>query len=62
MPRYEIVSEVGPDHEKVFEVAVVVNGRRLGEGAGLSKKEAEQKAAAQALDALTTESSLHESH
>ena len=62
MPRYEIVSEAGPDHEKVFEVAVLVNGRRLGEGAGLSKKEAEQKAAAQALDALTAESSQHSSH
>ena len=62
MPRYEIISEAGPDHEKVFEVAVVVNGRRLGEGAGLSKKEAEQKAAAQALDALTVDSSPYEPH
>jgi ribonuclease-3 len=62
MPRYEIISEAGPDHEKVFDVAVTVSGRRLGEGAGLSKKEAEQKAAAQALEVLTGKSSSKHPH
>lgn len=47
--QYEVVSERGPDHDKLFEVAVVVNGRRLGTGAGKTKKESEQNAARQAL-------------
>lgn len=46
---YEIVSERGPDHDKVFEVSVVVNSNTLGWGTGKSKKEAEQFAARQAL-------------
>jgi len=52
MPRYEVISETGPDHEKTFHIAVHVNGHRVGEGVGQSKKEAEQQAASQALDAL----------
>jgi len=52
MPRYEVISEVGPDHHKVFHVVVKVNGDTVGEGRGLSKKEAEQKAASQALEDL----------
>lgn len=46
---YEIIAERGPDHDKVFEVAVMVNTNRLGSGMGKSKKEAEQLAAKQAL-------------
>jgi ribonuclease-3 len=46
---YEIINERGPDHDKVFEVAVIVNTARLGTGVGKSKKEAEQYAANQAL-------------
>lgn len=57
MPRYDVISESGPDHEKVFNVAVSVNGRILGSGVGNSKKEAEQKAAAEALDGLNESSS-----
>jgi ribonuclease-3 len=52
MPCYEILSEFGPDHDKTFHVSVSVNGARLGEGAGSSKKEAEQRAACAALRAL----------
>ena len=52
MPRYDVISEVGPDHHKVFHVVVKVNGDTVGEGRGLSKKEAEQKAASQALEDL----------
>jgi len=51
-PTYRVVSEKGPDHGKVFEVAVLVNGRELARGEGRSKKEAEQRAAAQALKRL----------
>ena len=51
-PQYEIISESGPDHDKVFSVAVWVGDNRLGEGSGPSKKEAEQRAACVALDRL----------
>ena len=46
---YEVVSERGPDHDKLFEVSVTINHERLGSGWGKSKKEAEQKAAQEAL-------------
>jgi len=46
---YEIIEESGPDHHKMFKVAVVVNAKQLGIGLGRSKKEAEQLAANQAL-------------
>jgi ribonuclease-3 len=46
---YEIIEESGPDHHKMFAVAVLVNGKQLGSGLGKSKKEAEQHAANQAL-------------
>lgn len=49
MPRYEVVSEAGPDHHKTFEVEVAVSGNRIGTGCGNSKKEAEQEAASEAL-------------
>ena len=43
--RYELVGQSGPDHAKVFTVAVLLNGDPVGEGSGHSKKEAEQAAA-----------------
>lgn len=49
---YEVIGESGPDHCKIFEVAVNVNSARLGTGRGKSKKEAEQHAAQQALAGL----------
>ena len=49
-PHYEVVSESGPDHEKIFKVAVHTNGKITGTGIGATKKEAEQHAAATALD------------
>jgi len=50
MPRYEILVEEGPDHQKKFTIAVLAKGRRMGKGEGLTKKEAEQKAAKMALE------------
>lgn len=50
--KYEIIKEEGPDHDKLFFADVKVNGRPVGEGSGKSKKEAEQKAAQQALKLL----------
>lgn len=48
-PKYEVIEEDGPDHNKVFTVAVVVNGERLGIGSGKSKSEAAQQAAEEGL-------------
>ena len=47
LPEYR-VTDVGPDHAKEFSATAVVGGEVLGEGAGRSKKVAEQKAAAAA--------------
>ena len=52
--RYEILSECGPDHAKTFTSAVYAYGKKAGEGSGKSKKEAEQQAAAAALEAFQT--------
>ena len=51
-PLYEVLKEEGPDHSKVFEVAVVVNHQVLGIGKGSSKKEAQQDAAKIAIEKL----------
>jgi len=53
--RYELVGQSGPDHAKVFTVAVLLNGAPVGEGSGHSKKEAEQASARAALEKLTEE-------
>lgn len=49
---YKTIKEEGPDHDKVFYVNVVWNGKILGEGVGRSKKEAEQLAAKEALERI----------
>ncbi len=49
---YELVSESGPDHNKVFTFCVLVNGSVAGQGSGRTKKEAEQMAACRALEAI----------
>lgn len=48
-PRYLVINETGPDHEKEFEIEVIVNSRALGKGTGKSKSRAEQHAAENAL-------------
>ena len=50
--RYEMVGSSGPDHAKVFEARVTINGQTAGSGTGRSKKEAEQAAARNALDEM----------
>ena len=47
--EYNIVKEYGPAHDKTFEVEVIVDGMIFGKGIGKSKKEAEQKAAHDAI-------------
>jgi len=49
-PRYELVSAVGPDHNKIFEMAVFIDTYNFGSGKGKSKQEAEQNAALDALN------------
>ena len=53
--RYEICGEKGPEHDKIFESAVYVGDKKLGEGSGRTKKAAEQKAAYQAILELKKE-------
>ena len=52
VPEY-VVEESGPDHQKAFTAAALVQGAVHGEGAGRSKKEAEQQAAEAAWRDLT---------
>jgi ribonuclease III len=52
VPTYIVVREHGPDHEKVFEIELVIRGQLQGLGAGKSKKEAEQAAARIVLEAF----------
>jgi len=58
-PDY-LIAETGPDHRKAFTAIARVRGESLGEGAGSSKKEAEQRAAERAWNALSqrTESAV----
>jgi len=50
LPEYNVVDEVGPDHDKTFIVEVKV-GSLATRGEGSSKKEAQQQAAKHALEA-----------
>ena|SRR3990167_4934301 len=52
LPVYNLLSEHGPDHHKVFEIGVFFEGELLGRGLGHSKKEAEQLAAREAIEYL----------
>ena len=47
-PQYTVVGQEGPDHDRRFLVAILLDGREYGRAQGRSKKEAEQNAAAQA--------------
>ena len=51
-PKYRVIEESGPDHNKKFILEVSVEGKKLGEGVGKSKSTAEQKAASDALSRL----------
>ena len=49
-PVYKVLSEDGPDHDKVFTVGVFVAGKLKGEGQGPSKQAGQQAAATAALE------------
>ncbi len=44
-PQYRVLSESGPDHDKVFNVGVFVGDKMMGEGQGPSKQVGQQQAA-----------------
>lgn len=48
-PKYQVIEESGPDHDKKFVIEVTVNGDAWGKGTGKSKSAAEQEAARQVL-------------
>jgi ribonuclease-3 len=52
IPKYRLVSAVGPDHAKTFTVEVMAQSEVLGKGEGRNKKQAELAAAREALDTL----------
>ncbi len=53
--RYTVISEVGPDHDKTFEVAAQIGDKEHARGSGKTKKEAEQRAAELALHSLDSQ-------
>ena len=54
-PRYELLEESGPPHERHFKVAAYRGDAQIGEGEGASKREAEMKAARHALESLDSD-------
>jgi ribonuclease-3 len=54
-PTYEVIEEAGPDHSKSFHVSAQIGGRRYSPAWGRNKKEAEQRAASNALGELRSE-------
>ena len=51
-PTYRTIKDEGPDHDKIFESVVKVNGKDMGRGIGKSKKISEMEAAKNALEHL----------
>ncbi|MEA1909634.1 MAG: ribonuclease III [Patescibacteria group bacterium] len=49
-PSYKVMSESGPDHNKIFEVAALINDKEIARGSGNSKQAAEMAAATAALE------------
>jgi ribonuclease-3 len=52
IPIYKVTEEVGPDHNKTFQISVFIDDMILGSGYGSSKKSAQQAAACEALEKL----------
>ncbi len=57
LPEYRLLSESGPDHSKEYRIGVFVDGRKISEAAGKSKRKAETKAAETALYKLQSDKS-----
>jgi len=52
LPEYRVIEESGPDHEKAFLVELLWDGESFSQGSGPSKREAQRKAAKEALKKL----------
>lgn len=52
LPEYKVTNEVGPNHDKIFKIQVLINGHSVGEGSAKNKKTAEQKAASNAIQCI----------
>ena len=59
IPTYKLVSEGGPDHKKIFEIALCIQGIEYAKCKGHSKKEAQQKSAQIAYEKISQKNSLH---
>jgi ribonuclease III len=57
-PQYRVMNESGPDHDKRFQASVMIVDEVKGLGWGKSKKEAEQEAAKNALEEISTKSQV----
>jgi ribonuclease III len=56
VPRYQIIEATGPDHNKNFVIEVWIDGNMVGKGNGRNKKDAEQRAAQDAVEKIQAES------
>lgn len=52
-PLYQVVDELGPDHEKVFVIHVLIDNQIVAQASGKTKKEAQQEAARIALNSIS---------
>jgi ribonuclease III len=57
-PIYDTIDASGPDHKRLFTVAVLRNGEQIGVGSGSSKQAAAQEAARLALETLERQSNM----
>lgn len=62
MPRYLLLDEQGPDHDKCFKVAADVDGHRFPPAWGRTKKDAELKAAMNAMAEINEEETPYPSN
>lgn len=49
LPHYRLLSEKGQDHEKIFTIAVLIDGKQVSKGKGKNRKKAEMEAAEKAI-------------
>ncbi len=54
LPRYYVIRETGPEHDRTFTVEVRIGNEVLGEGMGRNKKSAEQEAAKKGLQKISS--------
>jgi ribonuclease-3 len=62
LPEYRVLQETGPDHDKLFMIAVYLDGKEIGKGQGKSKKTAEQEAARIAVQQLNLSNDENSTH